>query len=100
MNRYCPFCKGEVEPGKTTFTSETDSGIVVVREVPAMVCTLCGADWITDSIADQLEKIVSSAKQKRIMVEITNWQYPLTTGEGKSFMKDQRESAGSSHISA
>lgn len=73
MNHYCPLCKGEMENGKTTFTSDMGFGVIVVRDVPAMVCALCGADWISDSAAEQLEKIVLSAKEKHLMVEIANW---------------------------
>jgi len=35
MNRYCPFCKGEMEHGSTTFTADLEFGVVVVRQVPA-----------------------------------------------------------------
>jgi hypothetical protein len=46
-------------------------GVVVVREVPASVCSQCGADWIDDSIAFKLEEIVNDARQKHPMVEVT-----------------------------
>ncbi|MCF6147668.1 MAG: type II toxin-antitoxin system MqsA family antitoxin [Candidatus Kuenenia sp.] len=67
----CPLCGGEKQAGKTTFTVELGFGVVVVREVPATVCSQCGADWIDDAIAEKLEKIVEDAKQKHNLVEIT-----------------------------
>jgi YgiT-type zinc finger domain-containing protein len=36
--------------GKTTFTVDLGFGVVVVRDVPATVCSQCGADWISDDI--------------------------------------------------
>ncbi len=57
--------------GKTTFTVDLGFGVVVVREVPATVCSQCGADWIDDAIAEKLEKIVEDARQKHNLVEVT-----------------------------
>ena len=67
----CPLCGGNKKAGKTTFTVDLGFGVVVVRDVPAMVCSQCGADWIEDSIASKLEEIVSDARQKHRIVEVT-----------------------------
>lgn len=67
----CPLCGGEKQAGNTTFTVDLGFGVVVVREVPATVCSQCGADWIDDAVAEKLEKIVDDAKQKHNLVEIT-----------------------------
>lgn len=67
----CPLCGGTKKAGKTTFTVDLGVGVVVVRDVPATVCSQCGADWIDDKIASRLEDIVNDAKQKHLTVEIT-----------------------------
>jgi YgiT-type zinc finger domain-containing protein len=67
----CPLCGGAKKPGKTTFTVDLGFGVVVVRAVPATVCSQCGADWITDDIAAKLEEIVNDARKKQHMVEVT-----------------------------
>ena len=67
----CPQCGGVKKAGKTTFTVDLGFGVVVVRDVPATVCSQCGADWIEDSIAAKLEEIVNDARQKHHIVEIT-----------------------------
>ena len=67
----CPLCGGVKQAGKTTFTVDLGFGVVVVREVPATVCALCGADWIDDAVAEKLEKIVENARQKHNLVEVT-----------------------------
>ncbi len=67
----CPLCGGQMKAGKTTFTVDIGSGVVVVREVPATVCSQCGADWIEDDIAEKLEKIVEDARKKHSLVEVT-----------------------------
>ncbi len=67
----CPLCGGTKKSGKTTFTAELGFGVVVVRDVPATVCSQCGADWIGDAVAVKIEEIVSDARKKHHMVEIT-----------------------------
>ena len=54
----CPLCGGSKKAGRTTFTVDLGFGVVVVREVPALVCSQCGADWIDDSAASKFEEIV------------------------------------------
>ena len=54
----CPLCGGKKKEGQTTFTVDLGFGVVVVRNVPARVCSQCGADWIQDPIAAKLEEIV------------------------------------------
>jgi YgiT-type zinc finger domain-containing protein len=58
--------------GKTTFTAELGFGIVVVRNVDAMVCSQCGANWINDHNAEKIETIVEDARKKQLTVEITS----------------------------
>jgi len=36
----------EKAPDKTTLMVELGHGLVVIRDVLAKVCVLCGADWI------------------------------------------------------
>ena len=57
--------------GKTTFTVDLGFGVVVVRDVPATVCSQCGADWIEDAISARLEGIVNDARKRHHLVEVT-----------------------------
>ncbi|HJX18308.1 MAG TPA: type II toxin-antitoxin system MqsA family antitoxin [Acidiferrobacterales bacterium] len=70
----CPLCGGEKQSGTTTFAVDLKFGVVVVREVPALVCTKCGDAWIDDPVAAKLESIVMEARSKHTVVEITQWQ--------------------------
>lgn len=67
----CPLCGGSRKQGRTIFSVELGFGVVVVRDVPAVVCAQCGADWIEDRVAEQLESIVNEARQKHHLVEVT-----------------------------
>jgi YgiT-type zinc finger domain-containing protein len=69
----CPLCGGIKKPGTTTFTADLSFGVVVIREVPAIVCSQCGTDWIRDDAAARIEAIVDDAKKKRLQVEVTSF---------------------------
>ena len=66
----CPLCGGGKENGKTVFTVELDGGILVIRNVPALVCAQCGADWIEDAVAVRLEQFVQQARKKNLQIEV------------------------------
>lgn len=63
-----------MKQGKTTFTVDFGDGVVVVRDVPATICSQCGMEWIDDSIAEQAEKIVNEAKNKHSVVGVMSLQ--------------------------
>lgn len=67
----CALCGGTKKQGTTTFTAELGFGVVVIRKVPATVCTQCGADWIDNEIAAHIETIVENARKKHSQVEVT-----------------------------
>jgi YgiT-type zinc finger domain-containing protein len=68
----CPLCGGKVEPGKTTFTVDMKTGVVVVRNVPAFICTQCGEEWIDNPTSAQLESIAARAKQANTELEMVS----------------------------
>jgi YgiT-type zinc finger domain-containing protein len=70
-NIPCPICGGTKTQGATTFTVDLGFGVVVVRNVPALVCDQCGADWIADEIAERLEKTVNDARLRHRQVEVS-----------------------------
>lgn len=70
----CPLCGGEKHPGSTTFAVDLQFGVVVVRQVPALVCNQCGEAWIEDPVAKRLERRVSEARAKHSVVEVTYWE--------------------------
>ena len=69
----CPLCGGDKRPGTTTFAVDLGFGVVVVREVPALVCSKCGDAWIDDPVAKRLEVVVAAAREKQAEVEVTQW---------------------------
>ena len=73
----CPICKGNKSNSTITFSVDLGYGVVVVRDVPAIVCEQCGSEWIRDQEAEQLEKIVADAKKKHTMIEVSSYSDAL-----------------------
>jgi YgiT-type zinc finger domain-containing protein len=67
----CPLCGGDKRAGTTTFTAELGFGVVVIRNVPALVCAQCGTDWIVDEVAARIEELVEDARKRHFQVEVT-----------------------------
>ncbi|MDX2134508.1 MAG: type II toxin-antitoxin system MqsA family antitoxin [Saprospiraceae bacterium] len=68
----CPLCKGKIHKSTTIFSVELNTGVVIVRNVPAWVCTQCGEEWIEDSVAEQLEKITNRARMEKTQLEMVS----------------------------
>lgn len=66
----CPLCGGKRVPGRTTFSADLGTGLVVVRNVPATVCDQCGAEWIDDATAARLENMTSDARRRGAQIEV------------------------------
>ena len=71
--KKCPICNGEKEQGKVTFTVDLGTNLIVIRETPATVCSLCGEEWISDETAENIEAVVREAKMKNRMIEVVNF---------------------------
>lgn len=47
----CALCKiGTTKPGKVTITLERNGAIVLIKDVPAQVCTNCGHYYLSEEI--------------------------------------------------
>ena len=66
----CPLCGGDRVPGRTTFSADLGTGVVVVRNVPATVCDQCGAEWIADTTAVELEAVTDDARRRGAQIEV------------------------------
>ena len=71
--RRCGICGGEMTEGTTTFTIDLGFGVVVVRDVPARVCALCGDASLSDAVAEVLETIVGQARDGHQEVAVIRW---------------------------
>ena len=59
----CFVCKGEMEEKKVNYMVDLEDTIIIIKEVPAKVCTQCGEQYFDDETAENIEKIVNNLKQ-------------------------------------
>ena len=68
----CVICKnGETKDGTTTVTFARGGMTLVVKEVPASVCTNCGEDYVDEKIAHQIMNIAEQMSKTGAQV----WMY-------------------------
>ncbi len=71
----CLSCKtGEPKPGTTTFTMERDGVLVVVRGVPALICSQCGEEYFEGKVTDDLMEQVKAAAKTGGQVNIREYK--------------------------
>ena len=73
----CPLCKSEKTAGVTTYSVDLGFGVVVVRGVPAKICSQCAEEWIEADTAKELEKIVAKAKKNHCQLEVLSFPLAL-----------------------
>lgn len=70
----CVFCKGDTEPGLATFTVDLGKCVVVVRNVPADICTQCGEAYYSTEVTQRLYKIAQTLQENMTEVAVVNYQ--------------------------
>jgi YgiT-type zinc finger domain-containing protein len=71
----CVICKyGETMPGRATVTLEQDGTTVVIKDVPARVCTTCGEEYVDEEIAGRLLKIAEEATRAGVQVDVRRYK--------------------------
>lgn len=67
----CVICEvGELEAGTTTVTFERGATTVVIKGVPADVCTLCGEAYINEAAMARLSALADAAANSGAEVEV------------------------------
>ncbi len=71
----CIICKtGQTKPGKATVTLERHETTLVVKNVPAEVCTNCGEEYVDNKTAAQLLKTAEEVAQRGVQVDIRSYK--------------------------
>ena len=66
-------CKGNLEEKKVNYVVDLEDTIII-KGVPAKVCTQCGEQYFDDETAENIEKIVNQLKQLATEVTIVNYK--------------------------
>ncbi len=67
----CLDCKhGIPEKGKVTVSFDKNNCTIVIKEVPAMVCPVCGAYYLDEAITEKVLEIERTAVKSGQEVEV------------------------------
>jgi len=73
MIMNCALChNGETKPGFVTVTLERNETIVLIKNVPADVCSNCGHYYLTEAMTREVLKKGEEAISKGAELEIVN----------------------------
>lgn len=68
----CFMCKGNLEKKKVNYIVDLEDTIII-KGVPAKVCTQCGEQYFDDETAENIEKIVNQLKQLATEITVVNY---------------------------
>ena len=66
-------CKGNTSQTTHTYIQEFDNCIIIIKNVPAIVCSQCGEVYYSDDIAEKLEEIVN--RLQAIVKDVAIFEY-------------------------
>lgn len=70
----CVICKeGVYQEGAVTVTVERGSTVVVVKSVPAQVCTNCGEYILSEEVSEHLLQLLDQAVRHGAAFEMLNY---------------------------
>lgn len=70
----CFMCKGNLIKKEVNYVVDLEETIIIIKKVPANVCTQCGEQYFDDEIAENIEKIVNQLKKLATEVTIVNYK--------------------------
>lgn len=69
----CIMCKGDLADRTANFIADLGDCIVIVKDVPAQVCSQCGEVSYSHDVAVRLEKIVNEMRTAMTEVAIVHY---------------------------
>lgn len=75
-NDRCYFCGGKLESKITMLPFIIGDNIVVIKQIPAEVCTQCGEAVVNSGVAKKVDKMLKQAQNSGFEVSIVAYQQP------------------------
>lgn len=70
----CVICKnGQTQQGTATITLEREGATVVIKGVPARVCSNCGEEYVEEAITARVLKTAEEAARAGVQVDVRTY---------------------------
>ena len=71
--KKCPICKGIMVPGTTDLTLRRDRSVVVVEDIPALVCQDCKEASIDSEVATAVYELAEREIKRGVALEFCTY---------------------------
>ena len=71
----CALCKGKLREGFTELVLKVGAEIVVIKRVPALVCSCCGEAYLTLEVSEKIDQVLKEYRAGKLLAR------PLAAGE-------------------
>jgi YgiT-type zinc finger domain-containing protein len=72
--KKCPLCAGELSDGTTTVPFFSGDKIIVIKDVPAEICSDCGEPFMKSSVVDNIEKLLDKLEDLNSEMSIIHYK--------------------------
>lgn len=73
----CFMCKGHTEKKLVNYLLDLNNMIIIIKNIPANVCTVCGERYFDDEVMKNLEKIINDLRTLTTEMSIVNYNEKL-----------------------
>lgn len=70
----CFMCKSELIEKKVNYMVDLENTIIIIKGVPAKVCSQCKEQYFDDETSKNIENIVNKLKDLSTEITITNYK--------------------------
>jgi YgiT-type zinc finger domain-containing protein len=74
-NDRCYFCGGKLASGLATLPFVVDSSVIVIKDVPAEVCTQCREAVLTSEVAEVVDRLLKQVERTGFEVSIIRYEH-------------------------
>ena len=78
----CNCGRGRLHRGRTEYLTRVDDGVLVIKNVPALICDICDEAYLTAEASREIDKIVKDFREGRLLAK------PIAAGEVELKMKE------------
>lgn len=78
----CNCGRGRLRRGITEYVTKVNGGVVVIKNVPALVCDLCDEAYLSPEASREIDKIVKDFREGKLLAK------PIAAGEVELELKE------------
>jgi YgiT-type zinc finger domain-containing protein len=71
----CALCGGKLREGFTELVMKIGDEVVVIKKVPALVCSCCGEAYLTPEISEKIDEVTREFRAGKLLAR------PIAAGE-------------------